>query len=169
MTEAGKLSVKGSLSNKYILSAGICLVITGLAKIWSAFGSAGFLKVGDPILGVTYKTLMLSVGATELVIGLVCCFKPRRMLALGLVAWISTNFFVYRLSLWWIGWHRPCNCLGNLTDALHIRPEVADNIMKVVLGYLLLGSYGTLFWEWRQRRRAALLLTAKSKTVASTA
>ena len=39
--------------------------------------------------------------------------------------------------------------MGNLTDALHIRPEVADNIMKAILGYLLIGSYGLLIWQWR--------------------
>jgi hypothetical protein len=71
---------------------------------------------------------------------------------LWVIAWLATNFFVYRCGLWWMGWHRPCSCMGNLTDALHIRPEVADNIMKVILAYLLIGSYGLLFWQWRANR-----------------
>jgi hypothetical protein len=32
--------------------------------------------------------------------------------------------------------------------------------MKGVLGYLLIGSYGILLWQWRQRR-------AEGRTVAS--
>jgi hypothetical protein len=60
---------------------------------------------------------------------------------------------VYRLGLWWMDWHRPCNCLGNLTDALHISPQAADNVMKVLLAYLLIGSYALLSWHWRQKQR----------------
>ena len=29
-----------------------------------------------------------------------------------------TNFLIYRLGLWSIGWHRPCGCLGSLTGFL---------------------------------------------------
>ena len=46
-----------------------------------------------------------------------------------------------------------CDVLGNLTDALHISPQTADTAMKIILGYLLVGSYGLLFWLWRQNRR----------------
>ena len=31
-------------------------------------------------------------------------------------------------------------------DALHIPPQVADMAMKIILAYLLIGSYATLFW-----------------------
>ena len=33
---------------------------------------------------------------------------------------------------------------------LHLSDQAADNIMKVILAYLLIGSYGILFWEWRR-------------------
>jgi cbb3-type cytochrome oxidase subunit 3 len=45
--------------------------------------------------------------------------------------------------------------LGNLTDALHIPPQAADTAMKIILAYLLIGSYATLFWLWRQRGKNA--------------
>jgi hypothetical protein len=96
---------------------------------------------------------MLVVGLAEIVIALVCFFSKRQTLALWLVAWMSTNFLVYRIGLWWMDWHRPCSCLGSLTDALHLSPQVADNIMKVILAYLLAGSYGLLFWQWRINRK----------------
>jgi len=82
---------------------------------------------------------------------------------------LATNFVVYRVGLWWIGWHRPCGCLGNLTDLLGISPHTADTIMKLVLAYLLagtllasvgqsaslacggaLGATGRSVWQWRQ-------------------
>lgn len=69
-----------------------------------------------------------------------------------LVAWISTDFVAYRLGLCWLGWHRPCSCLGYITDALRISPQAAENIMNVVLAYLFFGSYMLLFLHWRQNR-----------------
>ncbi len=138
----------------FVLSAGLVLAITGVAKVWSGLGDSKFLAVVDPIIGIKFGTLMLAAGLAEIVIAAICFFGRRQTLALGLVAWMSTNFVVYRLGLWWMDWHRPCNCLGNLTDALHISPQVADNIMKIILAYLLIGSYGLLIWRWRMRRIA---------------
>jgi len=137
-------------ANRFILSTGAILAITGIAKIWSGLGNSKFLAVIDPIFGIKFGQLMLVVGAAEIVIAAICFFSKRQTLALGLVGWISTSFVVYRLGLWWIDWHRPCSCLGNLTDAIHISPQVADNIMKVLLAYLLIGSYGLLAWAWRK-------------------
>jgi hypothetical protein len=106
----------------------------------------------DPIFGVQFGQLFLVVGPAEIVIALVCFFGKRQTLSLLLVAWLSTGFALYRLGLWWVGWKKPCSCLGNLTDALHISPQVADNIMKVLLAYLIIGSYGFLIWRWRRGR-----------------
>ena len=136
----------------FVASAGTVLTTTGIAKVWSAFGQAKLLAVADPITGIKFGPLLLAVGIAEILIALVCFFSKRQTLALGLVCWLATNFLVYRLGLWWMGWHRPCSCLGSLTDALHISPQLADNIMKVVLAYLLLGSYCLLAWQWRRKQ-----------------
>lgn len=140
------------LSAWYLLSAAIILVATGLAKLWSAFGSVRLLVVADPIAGIPFRWLLLAVGGVELLIAGVCFFSRHQRLATLLVAWLATNFLVYRLGLWWMGWHKPCGCMGSLTSALHLSEQAADNIMKGVLAYLLLGSYGLLVWQWRQRR-----------------
>lgn len=134
----------------FVFTAGAVLALTGIAKVWSGLGNSKFLGVVDPIIGIKFGQLMLMVGLAEMAIALVCFFNKRQTLALGLVAWLSTSFVIYRLGLLWMGWKKPCSCLGNLTDALHIPPQVADNIMKVVLAYLLIGSYGLLFWQWKR-------------------
>lgn len=79
--------------------------------------------------------------------------QQQQITAAGLVTWLSTSFLCYRIGLWWIGWKRPCGCMGSLTDALHIKPETADHIAKAFLAYLLISSYGLLIWEWRQARQ----------------
>ncbi|MDW8382249.1 MAG: hypothetical protein RMN51_09110 [Verrucomicrobiota bacterium] len=140
------------LVESFVIGAGFTLLITGLAKAWSAIGPARALDVADPIFGVPFRQLMLGVGLLELFVAFFCLFTDERQFSLLAVTWLATNFVVYRLGLLWIGWRRPCGCLGNLTDILHISPGVADLIMKVVLVYLLLGGYGLLVWMWWQRR-----------------
>ncbi len=153
---------KGLFLKYFALSAGVVLSIAGLAKVWTGLGDSQLLVVVDPILGIRFKHLMLLMGVGEIAIALVCFFVQRQTLALGLVAWLSTNFVVYRLGLWWMNWKKPCGCLGNLTDALGISPQAADNIMKVLLAYLLIGSYGLLIWQWRKGKKLRVEPTAPS-------
>ncbi len=145
----------GNTRHWFVPSAGGVLALTGIAKVWSTFGSVRLLVVADPIAGIPFRWLLLAVGVVELVIAGLCFFSRNQRLATLLVAWLATNFLVYRLGLWWMGWHRPCGCMGSLTSALHLSEKAADNIMKVVLAYLLIGSYGLLLWQWRKGRAAA--------------
>jgi predicted neutral ceramidase superfamily lipid hydrolase len=140
---------------KFIMSAAIILIITGFSKIWSAFGTAKLLAFPDPITGVHFGYLILTVGLVELIIAATCLSIKSQLLALSLIAWMATNLFLYRAGLWWIGWVRPCSCLGNLADSLHITPQTANNCLKLILAYLLIGSYGSLFWLWRQRKKSS--------------
>ncbi len=139
----------------FLFVAGVLLLATASAKLISSFGSAGILQNPDPIIGLTFRNEFRLVGAVELVIALVCLFGKGIKSQAGLVAWLSTTILAYRLGLVWFGYHKPCPCLGNLTDALHISPQTADTAMKIILAYLLIGSYATLFWLWRQRRLLA--------------
>lgn len=128
----------------FLVSALIIFSLTGVSKIWAGFGSARVLTTVDPIFGITFGQLMLAAGVAEVVVAILCYSSKRQVLSLGLVAWMSTNFVVYRLGLLWMDWHRPCSCLGSLTEALHIHPDAADNLMKILLMYLIIGSYSLL-------------------------
>jgi hypothetical protein len=149
-------------SRRFVLSAGGILLITGLAKVVSAFGKAKVLGVTDPIFGVSFGYLMLLVGTLELVVAGICLFSKRQNLSLGLTAWLATSFLAYRIGLWYVGWQRPCSCLGNLADALHIPPNVADGALKIILLYLLIGSYGNLFRVWKPRAQVNLNLKGEN-------
>ena len=133
------------------------LGVTGLAKAFSAISPARVLDTPDPLIGIPFRQLLLLVGLAELLVAFLCLFADKRRLSLLAVAWLSSNFLVYRLGLWFIGWHHPCACMGSLAGALHLSDQAADNIMKGVLAYLLVGSYGILLWEWRRGAKPALL------------
>jgi len=143
----------------FIISAGVILSITGIAKIWSSLGQARILVVPDPLVGIELGHLLSLVGMLEIGIALACIFSKRQLVLVGLVACLSTNCVVYRAGLLWIGWHRPCRCLGNLTDAIHVSPQVADNVIKGMLAYLFIGSYTAMFLLWRQRKRVSAPLS----------
>lgn len=124
----------------FLWSVGVVLGATGLAKAFSAIGHARVLDTADPIFGIPFRLLFLLVGQTEFLIAFFCLFTDRRQFSIFAIAWISTGFILYRLDLWSIRWHHPCGCMGSLAGALHLSDHAADNIMKAVLAYLLVGS-----------------------------
>jgi len=137
----------------FAISAAIILTVTGVAKLWSAAGNAKLLGVPDPIFGFRFRYLMFTVGVLGLVIAGVCLFGKSSKVATMLTAWLATCFMIYRLGLWWTGWKLPCGCLGSLADAIKISPQLADNVTKVILTYLLIGSYVLLLYQWNKSRR----------------
>ncbi|MGO8931111.1 MAG: MauE/DoxX family redox-associated membrane protein [Limisphaerales bacterium] len=151
--------LEAEMQKLLVRSAGVILGITGLAKSFSAIGTARALNAADPLIGIPFRQLFLLVGLVELLIAFFCLFTDKRRLSLLAVTWISTNFLVYRVGLWFIGWHRPCGCMGSLTDMLHLSPQAADNIMKGVLAYLLVGSYAMLLSQWGRERRVQSAVT----------
>lgn len=138
----------------FVYSAGVLFAFTAIAKFVSSSGDARILQNPDPILGIPFRHVFWIVGALELAIALICFFNNSIGLQVGLIAWIGSSFLVYHVGLVLVSYRKPCPCLGNLTDALHIPPQIADVAMKIILAYLLIGSYATLFGLWRHRKRA---------------
>ena len=128
----------------FTISAGLILLVTGLAKIISIFGVARVLGADVPILPVTYGHLLLAAGIAELLIATLCFVPKTRPAGLRCVAIISTLFLIYRIGLWAAGWHGFCGCMGNLTGEIGISTEAAGRIMMALLAYLLCGSYLSL-------------------------
>jgi hypothetical protein len=143
-----------TLPRKFLISAGLLLITTGSAKLVSVLGSAHILDMLDPVFAIRFRALVLGVGLLEFVIGLECLRPGSAVWRAGLVAWLATSFVIYRLGLIWVGYHGACPCAGTLTGALHISPSAADTIMKIVLLYLLMGSYAWLVLFWRRGARA---------------
>jgi len=143
------------VASVYLWSSGVLLLITSAAKLISATGSARVLLNTDPILLVSFRSEFFIIGGIELLVGTVCLILKGVGLRSALVAWLSTAFAIYRLGLWSVGWHKPCACLGSLTGSLGISPQAADTAMKILLAYLFIGSYTTLFWFWQQQKVAS--------------
>jgi len=127
--------------------------MTAAAKFVGSAGHEKILMERDPIIGISIKNLILIAAATELAIAIVCFYAKDIWMPVTLITWLSTNLLGYRVIRALIGYKKPCSCLCNLTDALHISPQTADTAMKIILAYLLIGSYASLFWLWRQSKK----------------
>lgn len=136
----------------FLPAAGTLLAFLGMLKVWSWLSSNSTSVVIDPVTGINSGILTLSIGLVEIAVAAVCLLTNKARLAILLVAWLATNLVVYRAGLWWMGWQRPCSCLGYLSDALRISPPAADFLSLIILAFLFIGSYGWLFWQWRRGR-----------------
>jgi len=148
------------ISRWFLVSAGVLLALTGLAKIASAFGKSAIIAKPDPIFGISFIHLLFLVGMIEVVISFLCLTSANQKLTLGLVAVLSVNFLGYRTGLWLIHWQGYCPCLGTLTRAIHLSPHRADLFTGLILMYLTLGSLFFLacscWWDLKERRACGL-------------
>jgi hypothetical protein len=138
--------MKSTLVKAFVYSTALMLFLTAAAKFVAVAGHQKVFEVRDPVLGVPFAILLSFVALFELIVATVCMLGERRELQLCLIAWLANMFLGYRIGLRWLDYHKPCPCLGNLTGALPISPGIADSVMKLVLAYLLIGSYTFLFW-----------------------
>jgi hypothetical protein len=155
-SDVGTKIAKMRCCRAFIYSAGLVLVATGIAKLISSGATTRILEMPDPILGISYKHVFLIVGSIELWIAAVCFFSNKIELQARLVVWLGTIFTLYRYGIFWVGYHRPCSCLGTLTDSLGIPPDKADLALKCVLAYLLVGGLVVLFVIRTRSKRSQL-------------
>jgi hypothetical protein len=128
----------------FIYSVGFILLLTGLAKIFSAFGNQEILNMIDPVFGFSFRKLVLFAALLELATSVSCFLSSNKSLCIGLIAWLGTALLLYRVGLLASGWQRPCPCVGNITDAIHLSASRADLLSKAFLIYFLIGSYSFL-------------------------
>ena len=145
--------MSAKLVRHFVVSAGVLLMMAGFAKVISSFGHSRVLEMEDSIFAIKYRLLFQLVGFLEMSIAFFCLSFKKPKLQSGFIAYLATCFLAYRVGMIWVGYHKPCDCLGTLTDALHLSPNTAATVMKCILAYLLIGSYVTLFCLWRRARR----------------
>jgi hypothetical protein len=156
------------LDKLFISSSIIVLALASFAKLVSVTGRAEILDFPDPLLGLTNRHILYGVAFIELSLVVFLFSSRNNWLKSILIAWLSSCFLLYHFGLWLLHPKKPCPCFGNLTDALHIPPQTADTAMKIILAYLLIGSYGTLFHLWWKRKAEVRMKNEEVKPEAET-
>ena len=88
----------------FFRSAAVLLILTALAKGFSALGSNTILEKPDPVFWVLKnRELLVLVGGVEMTVaGLLLSSMPVKVRRGGLL-WLCANFLLYRAGLWMTG------------------------------------------------------------------
>jgi len=138
----------------FICSAGGILLAAGLIRFAIAAGNSQVLALPDPMIGIPLRYAILVVGGIELVVALICLFGKKIGLQLGWLAWLATNYAIYRVGLLTMHYHPQATCIGSFTDPLHLTDGITGLIMGFLPFYVLAGSYAAMVWFWLEGRRA---------------
>jgi len=150
----------------YFNLAGSILLVTAMAKIASSIGSARVFDTSDPITLLEFKHLFWLAGGIELVVAAYCFFAKECISKAIAVCCLATVFLMYRIGLYLVDYRISCHCLGDFTQTIHVKPQLADDIVKCMLAYLLFGSGIILLLLWWQKRKT-VSASALSGTSAS--
>lgn len=145
----------------FIYSAGAILLAAALDRFLVAAGHLPVLALPEPVLGIPLRYAVLLVGGLELLVALVCLLGRQPGLQLGWLAWLATNYAVYRIGLFTMGIHHQATCVGSLTDSLHLTQGVTGFMLGLFPICLLLGSYVALIWLWLAGRAGATIESIK--------
>jgi hypothetical protein len=148
-----KFPVSEILIGLFFRLMGALLFAMALVNLINASVNGQSLIFFDPLLGFPLRYTVLTVGSMELAVALVCLFGKKIGLQAGLVAWLITNFAVYRIGLLWQGCHSQWGCLGNPMDSLRLFSSAADCSLFFILTCMLLGGYAALGWLWLGRKK----------------
>ena len=83
----------------FIYSAGGILFVAALIRFLIAAGGAQVLASPEPLIGIPLRYAVLTVGAFELLVALICLFGKHLLFQIGWLAWLSADFLVYRIGL----------------------------------------------------------------------
>jgi endogenous inhibitor of DNA gyrase (YacG/DUF329 family) len=138
----------------FVKSAGAILLAAALSRFLVAIGSAQFLPLPDPALGLPLRYTVLIVGGIELLVALICLFGSQIHFQAAWLVWLATNYIVFQIGLFWMHCHPQATCIGSLTDPLHLSRGFYGWITALLPVYLVLGSYTSLIYLWATGRAA---------------
>jgi hypothetical protein len=130
------------------------LFITASTKVISSFGSAPILNQPDPVFHLPYRKIFILSSIIELLVVGTCLASKNIMFQSCLVAWISTQFQLYRVALMLLGMHY-CGCLGTVVDSLPINKATIHWVLSAMLAVMTLSSYAIIMWFCREKQVAA--------------
>src|SRR6478609_1737632 len=105
------MNQSGRFYHLFVRSVAILLLLTAVAKLFSAFGSARILTARDPMFLLKYWQIMILVGLLELAVAIYLFRGRDSILKLFAILWLGSNFIFYRMANDLMG-ITVCPCLG---------------------------------------------------------
>ena len=142
-------------------AAGMLLVLTAIAKLYTAGGTARILGTQDQLLHIGYRPLLFLTALLEIGVALFLLGSRGELKRSLVLLWLSANFICYHLANYLLGIHY-CPCLGTLEDRLPLPRGLASIILQVLALYWVIGGLSSLWRLWGSERWARLALASRS-------
>ncbi|MGH7237907.1 MAG: hypothetical protein ACREGF_05210 [Candidatus Saccharimonadales bacterium] len=149
------------LQSFFLDATAIVLFVLAALNFCGAASLSPPLTWPDPFLPLSNRWTLVLFGGAELAMSAVLLAGKSKGTKLALLAWLMTNFAVYRIGLWSNGEADFSDCLGNYVDWLTVRPKTMSYVTGALFGIMFFGSYIFLIANWISERRKK---SAKSST-----
>ncbi len=133
----------------FLYSAGGILLAAAAIRFVIAAGDAPSLALPEPMLGIPLRYAVLAVGGIELIVALICLFGRQAAFQVACLAWLSTDYIVYRIGLLLMHDHPQTTCIGSLTDPLHLAAGAMGLLVAFLPFCLVIGSCAALPGVWQ--------------------
>jgi len=138
-------------------AAALLLAMASALFLINLTGPVHLVQPHDPIFAISLRHMFWIIGGIAVLAAWLCLFSERPAQPTAWVAWLATNFLIYRIGLYWNGCHDLTGFLGSFSYAFGIPAKAANMLADLVFAYLLIGSCAALFWQWRQSSKTPLL------------
>lgn len=152
--------MEGKDATWFFRAAGMLLVLTATAKLYSAGGAARILGTQDQLFHIGFRSLLFLAAFVEIGVA-TFLLRSRRDLKRSLVLlWLSVNFICYHVANYLLGIHY-CPCLGTLEDRSPLPRGLASIILQVLALYWVIGGLSSLWRLWGSERWARLAVAPR--------
>ena len=142
--------MRSRFSKLFYSSAGVLLLLTAAAKLYSVTGHARLLCLNDSFTHIPHRELMVAAAVAEVAVASLLLFGRRPLMPALALLWLSGNFILYRIGSAAMG-VEYCPCLGTLGQKLPISQPVLDRVLTVLVLYWFFGSVYLLWRAWDTR------------------
>jgi hypothetical protein len=133
-------------------SVAVILFFFAIVNLIAASSSIPILDQSDLILPWSSRWVLGIWAALDLGVSAWLLAGGDPQIKLWLIACLTTSYLAYQIGLWLMAAPNFSECLGNLYDQFTVSPRMLGAIMKLSLGFSLIGSYAFLILHWQASR-----------------
>jgi|SRR6478736_3506852 len=145
---------------------GAMLVAAGLMLLLTNLATGELSTPRDPIFQISLRALFWTMGSTMLGVGLFSILSDSLAAPAGWAAWISLNFWIYKLGLKWNDTPRFDGVLGTLPETFGLSRSAVEWGAYVAFSIILMASIVILAANFLGQRRAKKLIVATATKIA---
>ncbi len=96
-----------------LVLTGFVLLVVAASKGVTIHADPKVLTVRDPLLGISYRSVLYLAIIAEALVGLGAIIRPQSTLTFYGLGWLGVGFAGYKMIRWMMGVNAPCKCMGH--------------------------------------------------------